>query len=80
MGANSDPHLDIAMFAIYALYDLTMIDHLIDIYFEDNCPKETRYKIYAYIAIGSVLLWSNWCEYKLSLGYDFGEYSKTISL
>ena len=35
---------------------------------------ETVTKIYAYIAACG-LLWSNWCEYKLSLGVEFGEYS-----
>ena len=33
-----------------------------------------RIKIYCYIAIGG-LLWSNWCEYKRTLGVEFGEYS-----
>lgn len=72
--AMQDPHLDIAMFCIYSLYDKEKIDTLIDIYFENNCSVENRVKIYAYIAI-SGLLWSNWCEYKLSLGVEFGEYS-----
>lgn len=69
-----DPHVDIAMFCIYALYDREQVDRLIDIYFEGNCNKETRIKIYAYIA-SCGLLWSNWCEYKRNLGVDFGEYS-----
>ena len=69
-----DPHVDIAMFCIYALYDREQVDRLIDIYFEGNCDKETRIKIYAYIA-SCGLLWSNWCEYKRNLGVDFGEYS-----
>ncbi len=69
-----DPHVDIAMFCIYALYDRAQIDQLIDIYFEDACPKEIRLKIYCYIAVCG-LLWSNWCEYKRSLGVDFGEYA-----
>ena len=69
-----DPHLDLAMFSLYALYDKKHIDDLIDEYFEKSCPDETRFKIYAYIAIGG-LLWSNWCEYKLKHGVEFGEYS-----
>lgn len=69
-----DPHVDIAMFCIYALYSRTQVDELIDIYFKDKCSKETRYKIYCYIAACG-LLWSNWCEYKRSLGIEFGEYS-----
>ena len=69
-----DPHVDIAMFCIYALYDRAQVDHLIDLYFENACPKETRIKIYCYIAVCG-LLWSNWCEYKAALGVEFGEYS-----
>ncbi len=69
-----DPHVDIAMFCIYALYSHEQIDQLINIYFEDQCDETTRTKIYAYIAICG-LLWSNWCEYKAQLGVEFGEYS-----
>ena len=45
-----------------------------DIYFEGGVPKNTKIKIYAYIACCG-LLWSNWCEYKLDFGVEFGEYS-----
>ncbi|MBQ4473830.1 MAG: NTP transferase domain-containing protein [Lachnospiraceae bacterium] len=69
-----DPHVDLAMFSIYSLYDKWQIDRLIDLYFEGDCPKETRIKIYCYVAACG-LLWSNWCEYKRSLGVEFGEYS-----
>lgn len=69
-----DPDLDIAMYAIYAGYDRKQFDKLIDIYYQNNCDEVTRYKIYAYAAVGG-LLWSNWCEYKQSLGLDFGAYS-----
>ena len=72
--AMQDPHVDIAMFCIYAMYDRQEIDQLIDIYFERNCNQKNRVKIYCYIAICG-LLWSNWCEYKRSLGVEFGEYS-----
>lgn len=69
-----DPDVDVAMFAIYAMYDKQQIDKLIDIYYQQTCDQVTRYKIYAYIAVCG-LLWSNWCEYKQLLGLDFGEYS-----
>lgn len=69
-----DPHVDIAMFCIYSLYEREQVDRLIDIYFEGKCPRETRIKIYCYIA-SCGLLWSNWCEYKRNLGVEFGEYS-----
>ena len=69
-----DPHVDIAMFCIYCLYNREQCDRLIDIYFDNQCPTMTRAKIYCYIA-ASGLLWSNWCEYKRKLGIEFGEYS-----
>lgn len=72
--AMQDPHVDIAMFSIYALYNKEQIDHLIDVYFENHCTQENRVKIYCYVAVCG-LLWSNWCEYKRNLGVEFGEYS-----
>lgn len=69
-----DPHVDIAMFCIYALYDRQQVDYLIDLYFENACSREDRIKIYCCIACCG-LLWSNWCEYKQQLGVEFGEYS-----
>ena len=69
-----DPHVDIAMFCIFSLYNKQQCDRLIDIYFEGQCDKKTRTKIYCYIAMCG-LLWSNWCEYKRKLGVEFGEYS-----
>lgn len=70
-----DPHVDIAMFCIYSLYDSKEeIDKVIDLYFENKCSINTRIKIYCYVALCG-LLWSNWCEYKRQLGVEFGEYS-----
>ena len=69
-----DPHVDIAMFCIYSLYNKRQCDRLIDIYFEGKCDQITRAKIYCYIA-SCGLLWSNWCEFKRKLGVEFGEYS-----
>lgn len=68
-----DPDLDIAMFAIYVGYNRKQFDKLINIYYQNKCDKITRYKIYGYAAAGG-MLWSNWCEYKESLGLDFGAY------
>jgi len=70
-----DPHVDIAMFCIYSEYDRTRIDRVIDLYFNGQCPPETRVKIYCYIAACG-LLWSNWCEYKRVLGVEFGDYAQ----
>lgn len=69
-----DPHVDIAMFCIYSMYDRENIDRLIDIYFDGKVDKITKAKIYCYISVCG-LLWSNWCEYKRELGVEFGEYS-----
>lgn len=69
-----DPHVDVAMFCIYSLYNRQQVDWLIDTYFTEGCDNETKIKIYCYIAACG-LLWSNWCEYKRNLGVEFGEYS-----
>lgn len=73
--AMQDPHVDIAMFAIYSMLSKDQIDEIIDIYFENMCPSDVRLKIYSYIAMCG-FLWSNWCEYKKKLGVDFGDYAK----
>ena len=72
--AMQDPHVDIAMFCIYSLYDRKHIDGAIDMYFMGSCDDATRIKIYCYVAACG-LLWSNWCEYKHFMGVEFGEYS-----
>lgn len=69
-----DPHVDLAMFCIYAMYDREQVDALIDAYFTEGCTHALRVKIYCYIAACG-LVWSNWCEYKRNLGVEFGEYS-----
>lgn len=69
-----DPHVDIAMFCIYALYDRRQVDETIAAYFPGGCSEAVRLKIYCYIAACG-LLWSNWCEYKWTLGVEFSEYS-----
>lgn len=70
-----DPHLDIAMFAVYAMYDRQQVDELIGLYFPEGCGRSTRLKIYCYIAV-SGLLWSNWCEFKRHCGVEFGVYAQ----
>ena len=71
----ADPHIDIAMFAVYSFYDRARIDKLIDFYFMRECGIDVRHKIYCYVAACG-LLWSNWCEYKRLAGADLGKYSK----
>lgn len=73
--AMQDPHLDIAMFAIYSMYNKQQVDSLIDAYFVEGCSESIRTKIYCYISIAG-LLWSNWCEYKRILGVEFNEYAE----
>lgn len=69
-----DACVDIAMFAIYAMYGLEDVGRLIDAYYLEGCSKNSRLKIYSYIALCG-LLWSNWCEYKRQLGVEFGDYA-----
>lgn len=71
---NYDPHVDIAMFAVYSNYDEEWTDFLIDSYFSNQCTDNIRLKIYCYVAICG-FMWSNWCDYKLSLGKSYGEYA-----
>lgn len=73
--AMQDPDVDLAMFAIYAMYDRPEIDALLAAYYTEGCAAETRAKIYACVAAGG-LLWSNWCEYRHSLGVEFGGYAR----
>ena len=69
-----DSDVDIAMFAIYSLYEKEQVNELIQAYYPEGCPKEVRLKIYCYVAACG-LLWSNWCEFKRHQGVEFGEYS-----
>ena len=69
-----DTDVDIAMFAVYAMYDKNQVDQLIQAYYIEGCEASVRVKIYAYIAVCG-LLWSNWCEVKRREGVEFGEYS-----
>lgn len=72
--STQDPHCDIAMFILYNPYSREEVDRIIDYYFDGKCDKRIRLKIYCYISVCG-FLWSNWCEYKMNIGADFGEYS-----
>lgn len=72
--AMQDPHLDIAMFCLQAMYDRSQVDAVIGMYFPQGCPGAVRKKIYCYIAAAG-LLWSNWCEHEIRHGTEFGAYS-----
>lgn len=69
-----DTDVDIAMFAIYSMYEKEQVDMLVDAYYAEGCSRETRLKIYCYVAVCG-FLWSNWCEFKRQQGVEFGEYS-----
>jgi thiamine kinase-like enzyme len=69
-----DSMVDLAMFAIYAGYDQKQIEELLSLYYEEEVDTSKKAKMFAYVAICG-FLWSNWCEYKHSLGVEFGEYS-----
>lgn len=70
-----DPHIDIAMWALYCNYNETKFNQLIREYFQDNFNDYIRYKIYGYAALGG-LLWYNWCIYKKQHGVDYGDYTE----
>lgn len=70
--AMQDPLMDLAMWAIYAMYDRQAVDQLMDCYSVDT--QQQRYRVYAYMAICG-LTWSNWCEYKARLGVHLGAYA-----
>ena len=69
-----DPHVDVAMFCLYALQDRQQVEQTIAAYFPEGCSDRVRLKIYCYMAVGG-LLWSNWCEYEQQRGAEFGAYS-----
>lgn len=68
-----DPHVDIAMFSIYSYYDKSQIDNLMKLYFGKTPDHSIKAKIYCYVAMCG-FLWSNWTEYKGTLGIEFGDY------
>jgi len=68
-----DPHVDIAAFVNFANYNREQVEALIDAYFVEGCPSETRRKIYAYIAVYGLGM-STWAEYKSQVGVEFGEF------
>lgn len=69
-----DPHIDIAMFALSAMYTREELDELIASYFVEGYDDTIKYKIYSYVAVAG-LLWSNWTEYKEIFGVEYGKYS-----
>lgn len=73
--ALQDPHLDIAMFALYCNYSVKDFNTLMHYYFDKDIDEQTRYKIYGYAALAG-MLWYNWCLYKEQCGITYGEYTE----
>ncbi|MCL1804716.1 MAG: phosphotransferase [Clostridiales bacterium] len=69
-----DPHIDLAMFCIYANYDKAAVDRVADIYYEGASSDQDRLLIYAYAAVAG-FLWAVWCGYKDKMGVNFSEYA-----
>lgn len=69
-----DPHIDIAMFCLYADYPKAYVDHVMELYFGGVPDDLSRFKVYAY-ASAAGFLWTVWCEYKDKLGVNYGEYA-----
>ena len=68
-----DPHVDIAMWALYSNYSVEQFNLLMFYYFCKQPDDEIKYKIYAYAALGG-MLWYNWCVYKQRFGITYGDY------
>ena len=74
--AQCDPHVDIAMFCIYAGYGRERIHEAIDLYFgREGCSRRVREKIFHYTAICG-LLWTLWCEIKRDVNVRYDDYEK----
>ena len=69
-----DRRADVAMFCLYAGYDRSMVDHIIDLYYGGNTDPVDRLVVYCYMSLAG-LLWSQWCEYKSQFGVRYDEYA-----
>lgn len=70
----AERHIDIAMFCLYADYELEYVNHLIDVYFDGKATNLDRFKVFAYASVAG-FLWSIWCEYKEKKGVSYSEYA-----
>ena len=76
--AMFDPLADLAAFITYRQHDnpREYTDFIIDAYFPEGCSPETRLLVYCYVALWG-LYNSNWCEYRMALGVELGEFPMT---
>ena len=71
---NQDPLVDLAMFSIYSLYEWEDMKRLMKQYLHETLDELLEARMMAYVAACG-FVWSEWCEYKLMLGVDFGAYA-----
>lgn len=74
--ADCDPLVDLAAFILYHAHPKPkeFADRVIDAYYPEGCPREIRLQVYGYCAAWA-LYTSNWCEYKMQLGVDLGDFA-----
>jgi len=70
----ADPLIDVAMYAIYAIYNRSQMDAALRHYLGRAPTRQEEARLYLYVALGG-FLWSLWTEYKQGMGDEFGQYS-----
>ena len=73
--ATGEPLTDVCAFILYHAHGdpKDYADRITDSYFPEGCGHETRLKVYALAALWA-LDTSNWCEYKMRLGAELGDF------
>jgi len=76
--AMHDPLVDLSGYTIYYPNDnpKAYADQVIDAYYPEGCTREIRLLVYCYCALWA-LYTSNWCEYKMRLGVELGDFAIT---
>ena len=74
--AMYDAGADLAGYIIYNRHEdpKAYADQVIDAYYPEGCTEERRRLIYCYCALWA-LYTSNWCEYKMRLGVELGDFA-----
>ena len=74
--AMHDPLVDLSGYTIYFPNDdpKAYADQVTDAYYPEGCAKEIRLLVYCYCALWA-LYTSNWCEYKMRLGVELGDFA-----
>ena len=76
--AMHDPLVDLSGYTIYFPNDdpKAYADQVTDAYYPEGCAKEIRLLVYCNCALWA-LYTSNWCEYKMRLGVELGDFAIT---